>query len=106
MFNCVFFFLLKFVVVVFLPRDTFAICAFHSSDAIQVVPCWRRLPFTGTLCHVINFNLSLFFSVHLTVYLQGPPAACHPPAGDPEPGSLQPHHSVDYQQPAAVSASQ
>lgn len=49
------------------------------------------------------FNFSSF--PH-TAHLQGPSSACHPPAGDPEPGSLQPHHSMDYQQPTAVSAPQ
>lgn len=39
-------------------------------------------------------------------HLPGPPAARHPPAGDPEPGGVQPHHGMDYQQPAAVTAPQ
>ena len=45
-------------------------------------------------------------SVLHAAHLQGPAPACHPPAGDPEPGSVQPHHRVDYQQPAAVPAPQ
>lgn len=46
------------------------------------------------------------FSVLHAAHLQGPPSARHPPAGDPEPGCLQPHHGVDDQQPAAVPAAQ
>lgn len=54
-----------------------------------------------------NFSSCLHvFSVLQSAHLPGPPSARHPPAGDPEPGCLQPHHGVDDQQPAAVAAPQ
>lgn len=57
--------------------------------------------------HDHSLNSTVFiFSLHHAAHLPGPPSARHPPAGDPEPGSLQPHHRVDYQQPAAVPAPQ
>lgn len=62
---------------------------------------------TGSLRSAVNFSPRLrVFSVPHSAHLPGPPSARHPPAGDPEPGCLQPHHGVDDQQPAAVAAPQ
>lgn len=51
-------------------------------------------------------HFSFISSVLHAAHLQGPSSARHPAAGDPEPGGVQPHHSMDYQQLAAVSAPQ
>lgn len=67
----------------------FEICAFHwSHDSL------------------ITLAVFFFSSVHHTAHLQGSSPVSHPPARDPEPGGVQPHHSVDYQQLAAISAPQ